>query len=426
MSLACNVPTGFDRARAVADAVLFEGYALYPYRPTSPKNQLRWQFGVLAPRAASEATRSDPWWLELQCLVTGGAATRVDGKLRFLRLRKRRVATPAGEPIASLEVAGKLLVPWDEGEVCELDFAHPLSSSETTMSFTLDGAESEESICEAGAHAGGAELARVRRTQAPLSITLAIASEATGVDGVRKLRLRVENSSACAEPAAPRDQMLAGALLGTHLLLAVDGGEFISLLDPPLALASAAASCRNVGTYPVLAGEPGRRDLLLSSPIILYDHPAVAPESPGNLFDATEIDEILSLRTLLLTDEEKRLARATDAHVAAIIDRVDALPTEAWSRLHGAFRDRADSARVRIGDAAVAAGSRVRLRPGPRRSDAQDMFLDGRTATVQEVKRDLDGRACLAVTVDDDPAADLHAWHGRYHYFYADEVEPLS
>jgi hypothetical protein len=241
-----------------------------------------------------------------------------------------------------------------------------------------------------------------------MHLKLAIAIEDD--EGLRKLKLRVENLSDCAQPKARRDETLLSATLGTHLILSTEG-EFISLFDPPPHAAAACARCRNTGTYPVLAGEPGRRDLLLSAPIILYDHPAVAPESPGDLYDATEIDEILSLRTLLLTDEEKRLARATDARVAAVVDRVEQLPEQAWLKLHGAFR------------APHEVGARVRLRP-KRRTDAQDMFLEGRAATVREVKWDFDGRQCLAVTIDDDPGADLHDWFGRYHYFYADEVEP--
>jgi len=413
----------FDRARAVADAVLFEGYALYPYRPTSTKNQLRWQFGVLAPRAASETAGTDPWWLESHCLVTGASATRLEGTVRFLRLRRRRIEGAAGAPLASLDVDGKLVVPWDEGELCELPFAHPLATAEASHSFALDGDERCEQIDDAS----GRCLARVRYVRAPMTLALRITVDGPDAADILALKLRVENLSACADAAAPRDDTLLAATLGTHLLLAVADGEFVSLIDPPVAAAAAAAAarCKNVGTWPVLAGEPGRRDLVLSAPIILYDHPAVAPESPGDLFDATEIDEILTLRTLTLTDEEKRLARATDPRVAAIIDRVDGLPETAWAKLHGAFRDPHAGAAVRIGGAQVAAGSRVLLRPGRRRTDAQDMFLDGRAATVREVKRDVDGRDCFAVTIDDDPAADLHCWHGRYHYFYADEVEPL-
>ena len=191
---------------------------------------------------------------------------------------------------------------------------------------------------------------------------------------------------------------------------------------------------------------------MLSSPIILYDYPCVAAESPGDMYDATEIDEILALRTMTLTDDEKSAARATDRRAAAIIERVDNLPGEVLERLHGAVRylrqsapkpeSRADavpwwnpgadesvspdSDHVEIDGIAVAKGSRVRLKPGLRRSDAQDLFVQGRVATVEAVFSDVDDRQYLAVTLTDDPATELHRWHGRYLYFYPDEVEPLS
>jgi hypothetical protein len=411
-----NFDARFDCARAVADTVLFEGYSLYPYRPNATKNQLRWQFGVLVPRAASEATRTDPWWMETQCLMTSDAA-RVEGKLRFLRIRRRTVESMAGEELPLLEVDGQLLVSWDEGELCEIDVTHALDSAASERRIALDGNQMSETIRDAQ----GREVARVRRSRAPLELRIAVESSALGA-GLLKLRARCENVSACAAPAAPRHDTIRWATLGTHLLLAVEAGEFVSLLDPPAAAVGAAEQCRNVGTYPVLVGEPGRRNLMLSSPIILYDHPAIAPESPGDLFDATEIDEILTLRTLLLTEEEKRLARATDSRVKAVVDRAESLGDESWARLHGAFRP---TDVIRIGESEVTVGSRVRLRPGTRRTDAQDLFLEGRTATIHEVKRDVDGRFCLAVTVDGDPAVELNVWHGRYRYFYVDEVEPL-
>ena len=77
---------------------------------------------------------------------------------------------------------------------------------------------------------------------------------------------------------------------------------------------------------------------MLSSPVILYDHPRIAAESTGDLFDSTEIDEILTLRTLALTDEEKREARATDPRAADLLDRLDGLPPEMLERMHGAIR----------------------------------------------------------------------------------------
>ena len=406
----------FDRARAVADAVLFEGYALYPYRPTSTKNQLRWQFGVLAPRAASEATGCDPFWLESQCLVAGGAAARVEGKLRFLRLRRRRVEGPTARRIASLEVDGKLLLPWDEGELCELDFAHPLAAASATHpSASTATSPRSRSTTRAGSASPGCG-ARARRS----ALTLRITVEPAGGARLRRLVVRVENDSACAEARAPRDETLIAATLGTHLLLAVSDGEFVSLIDPPAEAAAAAARCKNVGTYPVLAGEPGRRDLLLSAPVILYDHPEVAPESPGDLFDATEIDEILiAAHAPAHRRGEAAGARHRPARGGDHRSRRPAAGGGVGAACTAPSAIRAGGRSLRIGEVSVAAGSRVRLRPGPRRSDAQDMFLEGRTATVQEVKRGIDGRDCLAVTVDDDPAAELHLWHGRYHYFYA-------
>ena len=110
------------------------------------------------------------------------------------------------------------------------------------------------------------------------------------------------------------------------------------MTDPPEWAAAEVAACENIGTWPVLAGPAECRDLMLSSPVILYDHPEVAPESAGDLFDATEIDEILTLRTLALTDAERQEARATDPRAADLIDRLDGLPPEMLERMHGAIR----------------------------------------------------------------------------------------
>jgi hypothetical protein len=217
------------------------------------------------------------------------------------------------------------------------------------------------------------------------------------------------------------------------------------------------AECVNERAWPVLVGEPGRSDTVLCSPIILYDYPEIAEESDGNLFDGTEIDEILTLRTMTLTDEEKREARATDQRAADLIDRVDNMPPELLDRLHGTVRylramttpgvpeepaaiteppsvpwwdPGSDSSvspetdTVMIDGVAVGRGTRVRLRPG-HRADAHDMFLAGRVAIVQAVLLDVDDNWHLAVTIEDDPGADLYAAHGRYRYFGTDEVEPL-
>ena len=406
-----------DDAMTVADAVLFEGYALYPYRASSAKNRYRWQFGVLAPRAWSEGGGGDPWWQETQCLLApADRPVRLQGLLRFMRLCRREGGSSAQ------------VVPWDEGELQKVEFEAPLSAvtddGELVVPFRLAG--------RSGFDDGtGSETLQTW----PLAGVVRVCAEPVWevATPLVRVRARIENVTAWITPGETRNEALRASLLGTHLFLGVEGGDFLSLIDPPAWAAAAAAGCRNVRTYPVLAGSAGRNDLLLSAPVILEDHPRVAPESPRDLFDATEIDEILTLRILTLTDGEKREMRATDPRLGALLDSVERLGPEEMARLHGVTRELreldpapAAPSAIQIAGATVGPGSRVRLRPGSRRSDAQDMFLAGLSATVEAVMRDVEDRDCLAVTIDDDPAREILRWQRRFHYFYPDEIEPLE
>jgi hypothetical protein len=398
----------FERAQAIADAVLYEGYVLYPYRASSGKNQVRWQFGVLAPPAFCETHPDEHAWLETQVLVERG--THLRGRVRFLQIQRRLVP---GQPA------------WDEGveRMVELDEALPV---ERRVTFGFPGGRETEG--------------EVVRERHPIRGEVFLGSEPVGP--FLRVRIRVQNLTRGAAPDADRKEVLPASLVGVHTLLHLPGGAFVSLLEPPESARDAAAGCRNVRTYPVLAGEPGQVDMVLSSPIILYDHPRIAPESPGDLHDGTEIDEILSLRTLTLTDAEKEEARATDPRAARVIDRVEAMGPEGIGALHGTIRERTtvpwfdpekpdpaspETDSVTIDGVSVRRGSRVRLEPGRggRRTDAQDLFVAGKVARVQAVLHDVDGGCHLGVTVDDDPAADLLDTEGRYLYFDPDEVVPL-
>lgn len=465
-----ETPTAFDAARAVADAVLYEGYLLYPYRRSSGKNQVRWQFGVLAPRrwveargpvADSVAGSAESWWQQTECLLEAPETAVVHVRLRYLQVQAKAVEEllPDGgyAPVERLDLGGHAEVPFDEAVPREVDIVlsvRDLLGSERRVSVDAPASEwSEDAFDDRGVVRG-----RVTRTRWPVRglVRLTADTPLTPFPTYR-LRVRVENSDEETSVAAPRHEALRRCLISTHTMYALNAGAFISLLDPPAWAAREAKACVNVRTFPVLAGPDGTRDLVLASPIILYDHPRVAPESPGDLHDASEIDEILSLRTLTLTDDEKQEARATDPRAAAIVDRVDSMPPEVMERLHGAIRslrparrteDTQDSAPARpevpwwnpgadasvspdtdsvlVDGVAVAKGSRVRLRPRRRGSDAHDMFLAGRTATVEAVFLDVDGAQHVAVTIDDDPSAELHQWYGRYHYFAPEEVEPLG
>jgi len=239
-----------------------------------------------------------------------------------------------------------------------------------------------------------------------------------------KLRVRIENLSDVI--VSHRNEAMRHSLTSAHTLLSISGGAFVSILDSP--------ECENVNTWPVLVGPEGRCDTMLCSPIILQDHQAVAPESPGDFFDGTEIDEMLTLRVMTMTDEEKREASATDERSRRIIERCENMPREAFERLHGAIRSIGDeeffnpadevpeSHSVAVGAARVSRGSRVRLAPR-RDADSMDMFLAGRTARVESVHHDLEKRANVAVNLEDDPMA---AIYNRFYYFYPDEIEPLE
>jgi len=444
----------FDLALQVADTVLYEGYVLYPYRASAQKNQMRWQFGVLVPRDWSEAGSEEPWSSQTECLVEPRDAAMLRVKVRFLQAQRKSVEADDGRgglaPVASLRVGETDYIAWDEGFEQEIDAEFRLAEligGERVVPIEIAGGRDVERIEPVGT-------SRVIRERWPLSGLLRVAAERlAGPYGLVKIRVRVENLTPWNAPGAGRDEALRRSLLTAHSLLNLTDAAFVSLLEPPEWARPAVASCDNRQTWPVLVGAPGQRDLVLSSPIILYDYPAIAPESPGHLFDATEIDEILTLRTMTLTDEEKREARATDPRAAAVIDRVDSMPQEMLDRLHGSIRflrdvtgphepepvqetpwwdPAADSSvspetdSVFAGGVEIARGSRVRLAPGTRRADAQDMFLIGRIATVEAVIFDIDDGAYLAVTLADDPNADIAVSHGRFLYFSPDEVEPLE
>ncbi len=341
-------PAGFEAARAVADAILYEGYLLYPYRRSSGKNQVRWQFGVLAPRPWLEATgvtdisvngSADAWRQQTDCLLEAPDTATVHLRLRFLQLSHRcveeRGADGSFHAVDALEVDGQRHLTFDEAVPREFDLVSEvgeLRRQPRVGEVAIPGGEDVETL---GCGAAG----RVVRRRWPLSATVRLSVAAADAPfPLLRLRLVTENTADSVPAGAPRPEALRISLVATHSLLGVRGGSFLSLLDPPAWAAAAARVCRNVHTFPVLAGDPAARDVMLSSPILMYDHPQVSPESPGDLFDATEIDEILSLRTLTLTEGEKREARATDPRAAAIVDRVEAFPREVMERLHGAIR----------------------------------------------------------------------------------------
>jgi hypothetical protein len=462
-------------AEAIVRAVLYEGYILYPYRPSSIKNQQRWTFGGIFPRDFADRAGSDPCTMQTQCLV-GGCDPVVDIRVRFLHLVARQVGTlaepalesaadsePAFTPVQSLDIDGTRFVTWEEA--IEREVIAPtltlrgLSEHPAVIPFDFSGTRQFEPLRRRNMQVAGVLL----RTALPLQGELTVAVEPVGCELFR-LTARIHNTTRC-EPCEITDRNYAQrrAFASTHTILAAHGGHWVSLMDPPEDLRKAAASCDNQGTWPVLVGEAGSTDTLLFSPIILYDYPQIAPESPGDFFDGTEIDEMLTLRILTMTDEEKREMAATEPRARALLERTEAMTPLEIGRLHGALRNPrggtfthpfptltlprergrggegseggADWSAIdnkprltslRIGGTELTIGDRVRLDPKGR-ADIMDLVLKDRVAVIEAIECDFEDRVHLAVTIADDPGREMGFGHmpGHRFFFGPDEVQPL-
>jgi hypothetical protein len=336
----------------IVKAVLYEGYMLYPYRPSAVKNRQRFNFGVVYPRAYSEAQGgTDAWTMQTECLVLGNQQTQCLVRVRFLRAVSRsvgRLRTPSSElppiteasiePVERLEINGAVHYAWQEAveEVIEVTEFNPgaLAVQHMQWPFRLSAKRDQEALRDEH----GSIVGTLQRDKMNVSGTIQLSTQEVR-EGLFKLTVHISNDSRMEGPEpVSRDHALARSFISAHTILEVRDGEFVSLVDPPENYREFAKGCQNVGTWPVLVGEAGERDTMLSSPIILYDYPQIAPESPGDLFDGAEIDEILSLRIMTMTEEEKREMRESDDRARQILERTETMPEEQFMKLHGALR----------------------------------------------------------------------------------------
>jgi hypothetical protein len=328
----------------IANAVLYEGYILYPYRPSAVKNQQRWNFGALCPQSYSEAqSGTEAWTMQTEVPVDGSESATLDVKVRFLHLLTREIQASVSDSdfqsVPSLEVNGKLFQTWQEATEREVNLSSlSLREMLTQPQRLLFAFPSSHEIERLRDESTGQIVGRVNRIQQGIEGAIEVAVERV-VENAFKLSIRILNETLFADAGRKsRDEALMRSFVSTHTILSVLDGKFVSLLDPLEAFREAATMCHNEGTYPVLVGEEGARDCMLSSPIILYDYPQIAPESAGELFDGTEIDEILTLRIMTLTDEEKREMRGADERARRILERTEMLPAEQLMKMHGAMK----------------------------------------------------------------------------------------
>jgi hypothetical protein len=339
----------------IARAVLYEGYRLYPYRASNIKNQRSWLLGALYPPAfCAHARAGDRSLVQTELLVRGPASAQMSACARFL--------------------------------VSET--AHELPLPDAALS---------------GLGGGGDSV-----TQTFGDVIASLAWRAVRVaDDVHRVTVQLTNETESGT-LADREQAGSMAMASAHVALICVGAELISSADPPEHLRHAAEQCHNDGLWPTLIDSQS----ILAAPIILPDHPELADESPGDLFDLTEIDEILSLRILTMTDAEQREA-VVDPRVAELIARTHALAPEQLARLHGRLRT-----------CSHVVGDRVRIRPRGR-ADAFDMALADQIATVSVIERTIEGEVFVGVTVDIDPGRDLgeRGLPGHRFFFRPEELD---
>jgi hypothetical protein len=382
-----------DQLEALVESLLYEGYALYPYTPGATKNATPTPFGIAYPPVYAQALPSTFDHLELRAVLDAPPDAVLSAEVRFLAAAGDRHEAHAHRVMLQGAMVGALAAApaRKDAHVASADGAPPLILGLELSARELDG--------------GGYEVV-----------------------------LRIENRTLVSS-GLDRAGALRRSLLSTHPLVRVSGGRFISPLERP---------CDSVNTFPVLACASD--DAILGASIVLPDHPQIAPESRGGLFDSTEIEEALLLHVHALSDAEREQIAQHDPTVSEMVARAAASTPEEIVALHGRVTLRDPESRrdaqtdepptqpeglldpregeevADVDGISFRRGGKVVIRPGPD-ADLHARMLAGRTATVERIFTDYDGKVHLGVTIDGDPGQDLMRDTGRYLFFFAPEVE---
>jgi hypothetical protein len=375
-----------DALEQLVDSLLYEGYALYPYTPGATKNSTPTPFGIVYPPVYAATLASTYDRLELSCALHAPADAVLSAEVRFLAAAGERHQARAERLSLPGAMVGALA--------------------------NLPGSKQVSVHGESGP---------------PLSVSLSLTARPIA-RGEYEVVFAIENRTLVSS-GLDRAGALARSLLSTHPILRVLGGRFVSTLERPY---------KSINTFPVLASPDD--DVIVGAAIALPDHPQIAPESRGGLFDSTEIEEALLLHVQALSDSERKEIERQDPAVREMIARAMAATPEEIVALHGrvTLRDPETNeppveppglADPRVGEEIAEVngvqfrrGGKVVIRPGPD-ADLHARMLDGRTATIERIYTDYDGKMHLGVTIDDDPGQELMRDTGRYLFFFAQEVE---
>ena len=375
-----------DSLERLVDSLLYEGYALYPYTPGATKNAMPTPFGIVYPPDYAKLGSHTFDLIRIECVLCHEVGAKLRGTARFLQ--------PSGERHEGVQ------------RRVEID---PIAVEQLLG----DGVGTEFSFERGDGSPRLAGRARLRAERVD--------------DGLTRVRMCVHNSSQLDVPGEELDRpaALLASMLSTHLVLEVEGGKFVSPLERFGEIGEAVSACSNVNTWPVLASQDD--DAVMGAAMFLPDHPKIAPESLGNLFDNTEIEEALLLHVQTLSDSEREQISEQDPKVREMIERAEQATPEQMMGLHGRMElkdPRAGEESVKVGGERSGAGSTVVLRPeGRNGGDPYDTILRGRAATVERIYVDYEDGVHLGVTVDEDPGQELMRESGRYLFFRPEEVE---
>jgi hydrogenase maturation protease len=307
----------------VVHAVLYEGYILYPYRASAKKNRQRFTFGRVYPETYSVAENNmEPCSMQTQCLIDGPPAAKLEVIVRFLHPMARDIGAlaaplrklpPPDNPdffhvVPELEIDGKHFSSWQEAVEravhLPVDSLFMLRGQTLSFPFNFTATRSIEPIHDAHRHIAGVIVRRQESVTGSVELTVDPLE-----NNISRITVRIVNRTAVpSEVLDDANEIVMRTFASTHTILHAQGAEFPSIIDPPESLTQAAADCRNIGTWPILVGDPrtNERDTLVSSPIILYDYPEIAPESSADEDDFGEMDEAFELRIATMADKEKR------------------------------------------------------------------------------------------------------------------------
>jgi hypothetical protein len=384
-----------DALEQLLHSLLWEGYALYPYTPTATKNATPTPFGIVYPPAYAAALTSTYDHLELRCVLEAPPDAVLRAEVRFLAAAGKR---------------------------------HQAQERRIELSGAMVGALADSPAHKQASISPGPGAP-------PLVVALTLGAQPLG-DGRYEVALTVANRTIVSS-GLDRAGALARSLISTHPVVRVSGGRFVSPLERP---------CDSVNTFPVIA--TAADNVVVGAAIVLPDHPEIAPESRGSLFDSTEIEEALLLHVQALSDSERREIERQDPAVREMIARAAAATPEEIVALHGrvtlrdpAPRDprtteppveppglddpRAGEESADVDGVTFRRGAAVVIAPGPD-ADFHARMLTGRTATIERIFTDYDGRTHLGLTIDDDPGRELMRDTGRYLFFFAEEVEVVQ